>query len=33
VQFLERVRSGDSHRSIVVRVPLGNSVEQDGTGI
>lgn len=33
VQFLERVRSGDSHRSLVVRVPLGNSVEQDGTGI
>jgi len=33
VQFLERVRSGNTHRSIVVRVPLGNSVEQDGTGI
>lgn len=33
VQFLERVRSGNPHRSIVVRVPLGNSVESDGTGI
>ena len=33
VQFLERVRSGNTHRSIVVRVPLGNSFEADGTGI
>ena len=33
VQFLERVRSGNPHRSIVVRVPLGNSFEADGTGI
>ncbi|WP_051640125.1 alpha/beta hydrolase [Cellulomonas sp. URHE0023] len=33
VQFLERVRSGNPHRSVVVRVPLGNAFEADGTGI